>query len=146
MTVLGIDPASHIANKATENGIPTLDAFFSEDLAHRLREEHGPASLITSHNALAHIDDLAGVARGVRHWLADDGLFVFEVGYLVDVFENVWFDTIYHEHLDFRVVPYRELAAAMGTPPYDSAIMVQAWYWYLRHAGRILDGGQGGDR
>lgn len=51
-----------------------------------------------------------------------------------------------HEHLDFRVVPYRELAAAMGSPPYDSAIMVQAWYWYLRHAGRILDEPRGGNR
>jgi len=104
MVVLGIDPASHIAERARANGIPTLDAFFSEDLARKLREEHGPASLITSHNALAHIDDLAGVVRGVRHWLADDGLFIFEVGYLVDVYQNVWFDTIYHEHLDFHSV------------------------------------------
>jgi SAM-dependent methyltransferase len=104
MEVRGIDPATDIAKKATESGIPTLDEFFGEDLAHRLREDYGPARLITSHNALAHIDDLAGVARGVRHWLADDGLFVFEVGYLVDVYENVWFDTIYHEHLDFHSV------------------------------------------
>jgi hypothetical protein len=51
-----------------------------------------------------------------------------------------------HEHLDFRVVPYRELAAAMGSPPYDSAIMVQAWYWYLRHAGLIRANWQGGNR
>ena len=33
---------------------------------------------------------------------ADDGLFVIEVGYLLDVYENAWFDTIYHEHLDFH--------------------------------------------
>ena len=104
MEVLGIDPATHIAERATANGIPTLDEFFCEELAQRLRAGHGPASLITSHNALAHIDDLAGVVRGVRHWLADDGLFIFEVGYLVDVYQNVWFDTIYHEHLDFHSV------------------------------------------
>src|SRR6185369_7147486 len=40
----------------------------------------------------------------VHHWLADDGLFVMEVGYLVDVYQNLWFDTIYHEHLDFHSV------------------------------------------
>lgn len=102
MTVLGIDPATHIAQRATASGIPTLDEFFREELAQRLRAEHGPASLITSHNALAHIDDLSGVVRGVRHWLADDGLFIFEVGYLLDVYQNVWFDTIYHEHLDYH--------------------------------------------
>ena len=115
MQVLGIDPATHIAQRASANGIPTLDAFFCEELAQRLRKEHGPASLITSHNALAHIDDLAGVVRGVRHWLADDGLFIFEVGYLLDVYQNVWFDTIYNEHLDYHSIePFAGFFARLG--------------------------------
>ena len=42
------------------------------------------------------------MVEGVKLWLADDGLFVIEVGYLLDVYENAWFDTIYHEHLDFH--------------------------------------------
>ncbi len=113
--VLGIDPATKIAQRATESGIETVGDFFSYDLAVRLREEHGPAAFITSHNACAHIDHLDSVIRGVRHWLADDGLFVLEVGYLLDVYENVWFDTIYHEHLDFHTVaPFKKLFARTG--------------------------------
>jgi hypothetical protein len=113
--VLGVDPATKIAQRATESGIETIGDFFTHELAVRLQKTHGPAAFITSHNACAHIDHLDDVIRGVRHWLADDGLFVLEVGYLLDVYENVWFDTIYHEHLDFHTVaPFKELFARTG--------------------------------
>jgi hypothetical protein len=118
MRVLGVDPAIEIASRATESGIDTIPDFFSEELAVQLRKDYGPAAFITSHNACAHIDDLEGVMRGVRHWLADDGLFVLEVGYLLDVFENAWFDTIYHEHLDYHTVaPFRRLFARVDLEP-----------------------------
>jgi SAM-dependent methyltransferase len=113
--VLGIDPATKIAKLATESGIDTIGDFFSHELAVRLREEHGPAAFITSHNACAHIDGLDDVIRGVRHWLADDGVFVLEVGYFLDVYENTWFDTIYHEHLDYHTVaPFKKLFERTG--------------------------------
>ena len=38
----------------------------------------------------------------VNKLLKDDGIFIFEVGYLIDVLEKKYFDTIYHEHLDFH--------------------------------------------
>lgn len=115
MKVLGVDPATDIARRATESGVPTVGAFFSHELAKELRAEHGPAAFITSHNALAHIDLLDDVMRGVEHWLADDGVFVLEVGYFVDVFSNLFFDTIYHEHLDYHTVaPFRKLFERTG--------------------------------
>jgi SAM-dependent methyltransferase len=118
MKVQGIDPAPEIAARATQSGIPTLCDFFSHDLAVRLRQQHGPAAYITSHNACAHIDQLDDVFRGVEHWLADDGVFGLEVGYFLDVYQNTWFDTIYHEHLDYHTVgPFRSLLARVGMEP-----------------------------
>ncbi len=118
LTVLGVDPATEIADRATRSGVETIGEFFSYELAVRLRERCGPAAFITSHNACAHIDDLEGVLRGVRHWLADDGVFVLEVGYLVDVYEHMWFDTIYHEHLDYHTVgPFGRLFDRVGLEP-----------------------------
>jgi hypothetical protein len=115
MSVLGVDPAIEIARAATENGIETVPAFFSVALAKELCKKYGPAAFITSHNACAHIDQLDEVMQGVAHWLGDDGIFVLEVGYFVDVFSNLFFDTIYHEHLDYHTVaPFRELFARTG--------------------------------
>jgi SAM-dependent methyltransferase len=115
MAVLGVDPAPEIAARATESGIPTLCEFFSHDVAIRLRQQYGAAAFITSHNACAHIDRLDDVFRGVGHWLAEDGVFGLEVGYFLDVYQNTWFDTIYHEHLDYHTVgPFPALLARVG--------------------------------
>lgn len=104
MLVVGVDPARNIAEAATRNGIKTIPAFFNPKLATEIRKEHGPAKAITANNVFAHIDDLDSIVEGIRILLDRDGVFVFEVSYLVDVFENTLFDTIYHEHLDYHSV------------------------------------------
>jgi len=115
MNIVGVDPATDIAEKATKNGVETVADFFGFNLAVSLREKYGAAKYITSHNTCAHIDDLFDVVKGVEHWLAEDGVFVLEVGYLVDVYSNTWFDTIYHEHVDYHTVaPFEKLFARVG--------------------------------
>ena len=104
MTVLGIDPARRIAEEATRHGIETLPEFFDRALAARVRAERGGASLIVANNVFAHADDLHTIADGIAQLLEPDGLFVFEVSYLLDVFEKTLFDTIYHEHLSYHTV------------------------------------------
>ena len=104
MRVLGIDPARKIAVKTTEAGIETLPAFFTADLAREIKNDRGPVAVVTANNVFAHVDNLAGVAEGVRHLLASDGIFAFEVSYLVDIIEKYLFDTVYHEHLCYHSV------------------------------------------
>ena len=104
MRVLGIDPAIEIAKKATEEGIETLPLFFGNELACNIRDERGPATVIAANNVFAHSDNLIGFAQAVRELLAWDGVFVFEVSYLVDVYERVLFDMTYHEHLSYHLV------------------------------------------
>jgi len=103
-SVLGIDPARDIARKATESGIETLPEFFTSDLAGRIAKEHGPASIVIANNVFAHADELGDIADGIRELLSGDGVFVFEVSYLVDIVGKMLFDTIYHEHLCYHSV------------------------------------------
>jgi SAM-dependent methyltransferase len=104
MKVLGVDPATNIARRATESGIETLPEFFNYSLSKRITEERGQASLVVANNVFAHIHDLASVVKGVQRLLKPDGIFVFEVSYLLKVCENTLFDTIYHEHLSYHHV------------------------------------------
>jgi SAM-dependent methyltransferase len=113
--ILGVDPAEEIGEASRRAGIPTLSAFFDEGLAERIVQEHGRAAVVTSNNLVAHIDDLASFMRGVARLLAPDGVFLFEVSYLVDVFEKTLFDTMYHEHLDYHTVePLARFFASCG--------------------------------
>lgn len=102
--VLGVDPAREMAQKAIESGIETLDGFFTNNMARQIRNEHGPAAIVTANNVFAHADDLSDMADGVRTLLAPDGCFVFEVSYLLDMIQGMVFDFIYHEHLCYHSV------------------------------------------
>ena len=102
--VLGVDPAQEISAATRALGIPTITGFFTPELADRILAEHGLASVIVANNVMAHIDDLSSVARGVACLLTPSGVLVFEVAYLVDLIQDILFDTIYHEHLDYHSV------------------------------------------
>jgi hypothetical protein len=99
MPVLGIEPAENIAASAIESGIPTVVDFFDERLAHILRDQYGSARLFLARHVLAHVIDLHGFVRGMKHVLADDGVGIVEVPHVAELFRHLEFDTIYHEHL-----------------------------------------------
>jgi SAM-dependent methyltransferase len=102
LSVCGVDPAQMPAEIANKNGIPTFNTFFNDDAVSEVIAKHGHADYVTSHNVLAHVDDLAGTFRAIHRLLKPDGYFGFEIGYFRDVFNNGYFDTIYHEHLDYH--------------------------------------------
>jgi SAM-dependent methyltransferase len=97
--VLGIDPADGPAKKAQEAGIPTLNTFFTQELAQRLRAEGRVADVFLANNVLAHVADLNGFVSGIATLLSDSGVAVIECPYLIDLIDHCEFDTIYHQHL-----------------------------------------------
>lgn len=99
LKALGIDPAVEIARKATESGVETIPEFVTPALAKNIHAERGGASIVTCFNAFAHSDDMAGIAESIRELLADDGVFVFEVSYLLDILDNMLLGVIFHEHM-----------------------------------------------
>jgi len=102
--VLGIDPATAIAQKATEAGIPTIPQLMSRALAKNIRVEHGPAQIVCVFNAFAHADNMDELTDAIRVLLAPDGLLIFEAQYLVDIVEKVLIATIFHEHMSHHSV------------------------------------------
>ncbi|MDD2752732.1 MAG: methyltransferase domain-containing protein, partial [Candidatus Omnitrophica bacterium] len=101
MQVLGIDPAAHIAKQATQKGIQTLAGFFTQDFARKIKQERGPVAIITANNVFANIDNLDDIIAGVKILLAQDGVFVMETSYLMDVLEKMLIETVFHEHLSY---------------------------------------------
>lgn len=93
--VLGIEPATNIADVARARGIETVNEFFGVELARRLPK----ATVVHASNVLAHVADLNGFVAGIAEVLRQDGFAVIEVPYLRDMVDQCEFDTIYHEHL-----------------------------------------------
>jgi SAM-dependent methyltransferase len=97
--VLGIDPAPGPARAAREKGIPTLERFFTREVADELVAGGRRADVIHGNNVLAHVTDTNGFVAGIRSLIKEDGLVVIEAPYLLDLIDGCEFDTIYHEHL-----------------------------------------------
>jgi SAM-dependent methyltransferase len=120
LRVLGIDAAKNIAAAANASGIETIADFFTATLAQEIKRKHGAAALVTANNVFAHSDALPDMVEGIRHLLGRDGVFVFEVIYLLDVLEKFTFDTIYHEHLCIHSVkPFESFFRRHGMELFD---------------------------
>jgi C-methyltransferase C-terminal domain/Putative zinc binding domain/Methyltransferase domain len=120
LRTLGVEPAANIAKIASANGIETLNDFFCERTAKLLREEKGEAKVILGNNVFAHIGNLEDVLKGLDVLLAPDGKAIFDVPYLVNLLDNLEFDTIYHEHLSyFSVHPLDFLFRKYGFKVFD---------------------------
>jgi hypothetical protein len=118
--ILGIDPAANVATAAEERGVPTLVAFFSRETARRLVDDGRRASLIVGNNVLAQVPDVNDFVAGVKVLLRDDGTATFEFPHLLRLFDELQYDTIYHEHFSyFSFATIVEILHAHGLKAYD---------------------------
>ncbi|MEK6886799.1 MAG: class I SAM-dependent methyltransferase [Nanoarchaeota archaeon] len=101
MKILGVDPAPIPTKIANERGIETICDLFTTKLAKQIAKEKGKASIITGTNVFAHIDDLDDVMNAAKELLDEQGVFIFESPYLVELIDNLEYDTIYHQHLSY---------------------------------------------
>ncbi|MGH7951477.1 MAG: class I SAM-dependent methyltransferase [Limisphaerales bacterium] len=130
--VLGVEPASNIAEVAVKSGIPTRNEFFNSANARKLKIEWGAADLILGRHVFAHIDDLRDLLAGLEAVSHADTLIAFEVPYLADFFERTEYDTIYHEHLSY--ISVRSLEALLKNSPFALSRIDH----YPIHGGSIL--------
>ncbi|HEX2580043.1 MAG TPA: class I SAM-dependent methyltransferase [Rhabdochlamydiaceae bacterium] len=98
LRVLGVEP-TNIAAIAQKEGIPTIQSFFDIAAAKKIKGQYGSAAVITATNMFAHMQTIGEVIQGIYHLLKDDGVFIAETHYLLDVIQGGQFDTVYHEHL-----------------------------------------------
>jgi novobiocin biosynthesis protein NovU/D-mycarose 3-C-methyltransferase len=100
--VLGVDPARNIARKANDAGIPTVADFFGERVARDLLARHGRRDLVIARNVLAHVADLHGLVTGIELLLAPGGVAVIEVPHLLNMYEELQYDQVFHEHVGYH--------------------------------------------
>lgn len=118
--VLGIEPAANVAKVAEEKSIPTLNEFFGQELATRLRKRNIRADLLIGNNVLAHVPDLNDFVAGMQTLLAPSGVITMEFPHLLRLMEENQFDTIYHEHYSyFSLLTVRQIFAHHGLKIFD---------------------------
>ena len=99
MKVLGVEPTD-VADYAIEtNEVASIKRFFTEEVAREIVDSEGKANLVTATNVFAHVASLGSLLRGIKNLLRDDGFFLFENHYMIDILKMNQYDTFYHEHI-----------------------------------------------
>ncbi len=98
---MGIEPSPNICEKANAAGIESLNDFLTPHSARTIVASKGKATLTMGTNVLNHVHDIYGFMESVDILLAERGVLVIEVPYLLDLIENLAYDTIYHEHVSY---------------------------------------------
>jgi hypothetical protein len=98
--VLGIEPTD-VGKIAAGRGIPTLQRYFTPEVAAQVKREHGPARVVTAANCFAHMEDVHAIVTGILDLIGPDGVFISESHYLIGLLDTLQYDTVYHEHLRY---------------------------------------------
>jgi hypothetical protein len=132
---VGVEP-SKVADYAERAGFKVFRAFFGPDTAQQIVASHGQARVVTATNVFPHVDDIGRFTDGLPILLRDNGIFILEASYLVDLIDQTLFDTIYHEHLCYLsltpMVPFfqrhgLEIFAAEKVPFGASGPAIRVW-------------------
>lgn len=98
---LGIEPTACTAAAAKQQGIPILEEFFGERLGKELQARGQQADLIIGNNVYAHVPDINDFTSGLKAALKPGGTITLEFPHLLNLIQQVQFDTIYHEHFSY---------------------------------------------
>jgi len=101
INLYGVDPASNIAERSKGFGAKIINNFFNEETARDIGKKNGKMSVICANNVFAHVAEIDSMTKGVLQLLTDDGIFIFENAYLLDTIKGLYFDQVYHEHLQY---------------------------------------------
>jgi hypothetical protein len=119
IAVLGVEPAANVAAVARARGIATETAFFGVATARHLGANR-KADLMIANNVLAHAPSTRDFVAGFTEWLAPQGVATFEFPHLLNLIEQVQFDTIYHEHFFYlSFLTAERMMAAAGLRVFD---------------------------
>lgn len=117
---LGIEPTAGTAAAAEQLGIPVLREFFGETLAKQIADTKQQADLIIGNNVFAHVPDINDFTLGLKAALKPEGTITLEFPHLMQLIQQVQFDTIYHEHFSYlSLFTVSKIFAAAGLRIWD---------------------------
>lgn len=111
----GADISQNIGDLARSKGLDVVSQAYTPDVARTLRERHGRADIVTGSNAFAHNDEPGLILQAAAESLKPGGALCLEVMYAGDLYEQIQWDTLYHEHLTFyALAPLQTLLSRHG--------------------------------
>jgi SAM-dependent methyltransferase len=113
VNAVGIEPARNLHEFAVETrGVKSINDYFSQDLV----QEYGLVNmdLVFANHSISNIENIQAIATSVGYALKEDGVFIIQTFYQLDVFEKQLIENYNHEHLSYFTIRSLKKLFALG--------------------------------
>ena len=94
--VWNIEPSGSVAKASEAAGVPTFNYFFGSP-----NKQPVQADLLIANNVMAHTPDLNAFVEAIWATLKPNGIATIEFPWVLNLINELQFDTIYHEHYSY---------------------------------------------
>lgn len=96
--ITAVEPCNNFACYTNTLGYKTYAKFWNNETANELISKHGLFDFIFAANSIPHINNIEEAFSAVSIALSNNGYFIIECPYLLDILQNNAFDQWYNEH------------------------------------------------
>lgn len=142
--VLGVEPATNVADISRAKGIPTIEVFFGKDQAEAILTKYGYPMLIVANNVAAHVPNMIDFFSGISVLCGPKTMVSIENPSLGFLLSKGFYDTIYHEHFSYlSVTPIKHLVSRLGMILCEAEILAthggSIRYWITKNQSLEID-------
>ena len=116
---VGVEPIKKLAKEARKHSDLIINNFFTYEAISKIKK-NVKADIITTISCFYDMEDPNKFVSDVKKILKEDGIFVIQQNYLVEMLEQNAFDNIVHEHLEYySLLSLNNLLARHGLEVFD---------------------------
>lgn len=120
---LGVDPSINVGKIANDAGFETIVDFFDANSVQKILKDYGKADVITGLSMFSHLQDQHQFIEDVKTLLTDDGRFIVEVEYNLEMLKKMSFERFYLDRLFyFSVTSFEKLFKMHGMYLQDAEV------------------------
>ena len=119
----GCDASKFISNLSKNRKIKVMNYIFDFKNSKKKQKKIGKVDYVIANNVVNHSNNPDDFVKGVENILNDDGYFIFEQPYWLEMMKTSRIDQIYHEHITYFTIKFSKwLLQRHGLYLYDFEI------------------------
>ncbi len=118
---LGVEPSKNVYELSKKKGLNVDNSFFNTQYVKKINNKYEKFNIVFGSNVICHIPDQEELYSSVEKILSNDGYFIFEEPYLLEMIKKTSYDQLYDEHIYiFSLTSVRLIAKKFGFHLFDA--------------------------
>lgn len=99
VNAIGVDPSINVSKIANDAGLTTITAFFDSATVEAILKSYGAPDIVVASSVFTHLKNPHEFIENVKKLMDDDGQFIIEVEYILNILKTVQFERFYLDRI-----------------------------------------------